>query len=94
MLTRTEHFVGSAAVVDHENGGIALRRASALRGSGCEFGEILHVLEVDGVLIVREQFRRVGRAVQIVDLILEEGIEAEAVVNRHVAVLPMADDVV
>ena len=94
VLTRTEHFVGSAAVVDHENGGIALRRARALRGSGCEFGEILHVLEVDGVLIVREQFRRVGRAVQIVDLILEEGIEAEAVVNRHVAVLPMADDVV
>ena len=94
VLTRTEHFVGSAAVVDHENGGIALRRARALRGSGCEFGEILHVLEVDGVLIVVEQFRRVGRAVQIVDLILEEGIEAEAVVNRHVAVLPMADDVV
>ena len=96
VLPRAHNAVRRAAVMHHEHGGFVLFYAFVQGGRRFAevFGEVLHVLEVDGVFVIGKELRRVGIGVEIVDLVLKFGIESEAVVNGHVVVFPMGDHVV
>ena len=93
VLRGAEDVLARPLVVDHEHARIAvlaLCRVVVEREPAAELlCEEFDVLEVDGVAVLCKELRFVGTVVKIVDLVLIDLEEFEAVVGGDVVVLPM-----
>ena len=93
VLCGTEDVLARPPVVDHEDARVAVLTLGGVVVEGKARAhvavEVFHVLEVDGIAVFGEELRLFGIVVEVVDLVLVEVEELEAVVGGDVVVLPM-----